>query len=1115
MRCAVRFYKSPACMPLTKVWPGFYGSIRGRAPCLGFPWRCSRINCVTAQTGLGKGSSIMTRIAGAWSVFLLVTVGVVLVPGAKPSHAALAKQEFKCASKLGKSAVKVAKIYAKEVSKCRNADISGKTPGSCPNAANLSKIDKIKAKAETIAAKLCKSTCSRSSTIECISNRLCPPLPSGAGEKCSGGAKGITFDMSHLGFPGAHCEAALGGPLTEPPDLGRCTAEVAGQAAAALIDNVYGALGTSSVSADAAKCLAGIAKMAVKLTDTTAKMIAKCHNNILSGKTQGDPTQCAVDDAKAAAKIAKMEGKLRDAVAKCTDAQISELDICGGGVTTVTEAQDCLVQAAREAGDSSEVPALRTYVPTSVIDAAYPPAPVCGDNKVNQIPNQILLLGEECDGTDDSACPGQCLPPGDLFECTCGNVPRLRLFASHELTDADAGWNGTSHEQGVSDLSGFITELSNCDCDQMTGAGCTGNSTDSECDLFGRTGPVCSWDSKGSGVRCDDRATLGPTQQGSHDGVDKDKDCWICDEFSANPGDYCRDSNDCQPQCYDANGIAVGPCTNSGGVFTCPAGQKCLGRCDEEQTCVFTPNGAPLPVSSNGAAVCSVQRFRDDIVGTRDVVTGAHEVTYHLYAIEYLGENQLRPCPVCGGFCQGGKRNLLLCQGRCSVSLTACRFDSDCPSGETCSSETPECPGGFCELRSICGADPTNPVAGQPCTIEYTHPLFGTMSNDCVPEDGDNITGQGFEIDYEPGGTSVKTLPFDNGTVGSPCTATGWELYDCPCKPQKPGQNSGEKTQPNLCAMACDAGPNFGQGCALADRVSDRGDGTRCNGGPNDGKLCDEDADCTPGTCSRNPTHCEGGDPNFDLKPCTTNADCGTDTCVDACPGGRCVPLCVEDVNESLVPGLDGVCAAGPPIKHCGGAGFEFLFCKDSAFNGTCKAVCTQDPNTSCTTQSDCPEALCSGGFCQFPVIACSSNADCPTEGPGLGCDTGSGTCIMPVNQPCGTNADCPACYGSCTKAKGCEAGLASSIIGDDNDITGAGLCIADNKNNCFLDPIVAKGETLGDPGFDPTVDDIHGVIWCYGSTQSPAINAGGGFGGPGRVIQHGVNATNGFTSLP
>lgn len=36
-----------------------------------------------------------------------------------------------------------------------------------------------------------------------------------------------------------------------------------------------------------------------------------------------------------------------------------------------------------------------------------PPVPICGDNVVNR-------PGEVCDGTDDAACPGQCLP-----NCKC------------------------------------------------------------------------------------------------------------------------------------------------------------------------------------------------------------------------------------------------------------------------------------------------------------------------------------------------------------------------------------------------------------------------------------------------------------------------------------------------------------------------------------------------------------------------------------------------------------------------------------------------------------------------------------------------------------------------
>jgi len=48
-------------------------------------------------------------------------------------------------------------------------------------------------------------------------------------------------------------------------------------------------------------------------------------------------------------------------------------------------------------------------------------------------------------------------------------------------------------------------------------------------------------------------------------------------------------------------------------------------------------------------------------------------------------------------------------------------------------------------------------------------------------------------------------LPF---TV--PCTAPGFELFDCPCP-----DNGGTLTRPNACAAACDAGAELGQGTGV------------------------------------------------------------------------------------------------------------------------------------------------------------------------------------------------------------------------------------------------------------------------------------------------------------
>ena len=42
---------------------------------------------------------------------------------------------------------------------------------------------------------------------------------------------------------------------------------------------------------------------------------------------------------------------------------------------------------------------------------------ICGDDVV-QCPNSSGFC-EECDGTDDAVCSGQCIPPGEDKECTC------------------------------------------------------------------------------------------------------------------------------------------------------------------------------------------------------------------------------------------------------------------------------------------------------------------------------------------------------------------------------------------------------------------------------------------------------------------------------------------------------------------------------------------------------------------------------------------------------------------------------------------------------------------------------------------------------------------------
>jgi hypothetical protein len=946
--------------------------------------------------------------------------------------------EQKCLSKLGKASTKLATTVAKEVSKCRNDDLSGVVVGACPNAGNTTKIDNIAAKLVDAAKANCKSVCSVSPDVECVADALCPPLANGFNESCSAGAANLPFDMERIGFPGPYCEAAIGRPIREAADIGECSQALSEQAAGDLIDSIYGSLtNASNVSAEAAKCLAIVSKSAQKLTKSAAKGVAKCRDSINKGKTIGDPKNCATSDPKASKNIAAMAQKLREVIAANCSGVLSEIDICGagvGGVATVQDAQTCLVDAATEVGDSKEVPLQRIYAPISIIDSAYPPPASCGDGVVDQLPNRYLLLGEECDGTDDSECPGLCLPPGDLFQCTCGDRPRMRAFADGIATDSDAGWTGNSHDQNVADGSGYIVDLSNCNCGSFTDADCTGSTTDPICDLDGIQTPFCQWDSTQS-VRCD--------TVGNNDGKDEDRDCRVCDEFSVNAGAGCADSTDCQAQCYDAAGVPTGACTKQS---DCGAGEVCRGQCDSSQRCIITPNGAPLPVGAAGAAVCNVQLFREEVTGTRNMVTGENETYFKLFSITHLGESNGRPCPVCGGFCVSDSGAVGgVCEGRCETSGDPCRFDSDCPGvDEKCSEESPDCPGGRCELELVCGTDPSGneQTYGNPCRIDYESANFGTISSDCLPAPGLNIGGEGFRVNHQPTGSELKTLSF-----AIPCTATGFELFDCPC----PSDN-GAPTKPNACNPACDAGAELGVGCADGNGS---GQGTTCSAGANAGKLCDEDADCPGGLCNDNPSHCIG-DPSFNRFPCTSDAECGSGTCVDACPSGRCVPLCLPDLGDPE----DGYCAAGPDIYACEGGRYSYVTCTRAAAEASCAATCSVTP------------------------VACDSSDDCPSG---------------------------ETCQGSCEKSRDCEAG-ADGDLGTSDDLVGAGSCIAYTRG-CNLDPIsIEGGDTLNGKGTNTNY--LRASIWCFGRTNNAGVNSTSGFGGPGVMRERGTNVLN-VDSIP
>ena len=949
---------------------------------------------------------------------------------------ALTVAESRCATQISRKAHRLARVAFREELLCRKGELGRESGGThaCPKPQATERIGDLKEKLIAAAIKRCKSECSLSTDISCTSDQSCPPSGT-SGETCGEDGTLRSFDLYKLGFPGPICGQISGPGVVSSTDVGVCVAEAVPVATRALGEAVYGTIIDGvGLGFFARRCLTSVANASRRYSRALLKHTLRCRDAIATGDRIGSVSACISGDPVSARRVAVAEAGLRNTILlRCKAEHIEVLDFCnrGGSIDTIEQAQECIVDVVEDVIDTRSIPAAREFSPWTVVEAVYPPTPVCGDNIVNQLPNGHLPVGEECDGGDDSACPGACAPPGDVFECTCLDRPRIRLFVHADGSETDAGWTGVSHNQQISEGAGFLMDVSGCDCTEFDGATCIGTSADSVCEVTGRQLPVCSWNLLDT-ARCD--------SHGNNDGIDGDIDCAICDDFSANAGASCIDHGNCQSLCYNASGVASGSCSSQ---TDCPSGSVCRGRCDTTPTCLKTFNGPPLPVDESGFAVCGVQEFREDVSGTKDIVTGGHEFFYRILSRVHFGEDGQRPCPVCGGFCLGGSNDLGLCNGRCENDGAECLGDGDCDEGVNCSGSTPDCPGGSCQLDRICGADlAINPeLTGKSCSIETMHPRFGTLSYDCLPSVNAAITSAGLEVEYQPLTSGAVSL---SPTV--PCTAAGFELFDCPCP-----DDGGAPTKPNNCSPACNAvGPNFAVPCADGNGS---GAGTRCNGGTNTGLSCDEDSDCPGGLCDANPMHCTG-DPAFERFSCASNADCGTGVCGDACPGGRCLPICVP-----VEPGsAEGECAAGSPEYRCNGS--IPRACPPASIGAGCSAVCA-DNGSACLSHDDC--------------------------NPGVFCE------------------------GECPGLAGCEAG-GDGVMGTVDDIAGAGQC-EPSARACFLDTITAEGSTAGTGSGDPT-NTLTVAAWCFKSSINPSVNVAAGFGGPARVQLRGTNIAN-FTSLP
>ncbi len=336
---------------------------------------------------------------------------------------------------------------------------------------------------------------------------------------------------------------------------------------------------------------------------------------------------------------------------------------------------------------------------------------------------------------------------------------------------------------------------------------------------------------------------------------------------------------------------------------------------------------------------------------------------------------------------------------------------------------------------------------------------------------------------------------------GEECSREGWGNYDCMCSDGSDHPQTGAQattSAPTPCTAACDVpGPLWGYACAAVggtgryttcdhrqcslgvdpcqgtcdvsgdpctfDADCTNPSDTECTSSSPDCAVddqceflaCDEDSDCTAGSCSLNPTHCTAGAPNDIGQECAANADCdttpgqGDGLCGDACPGGRCVALCVQE-------------------GHCSGGTRD---------GGVCGST-EQCPDGACAI-TDPEEGVCAAGPIKYR---------CNGEGY--------------RTQPC-TAAD----LGT---TKRCEDGT-DGIPGTQDDLPGAGICVQMVKECHYNRSWSEGGDTLNGLG-DPT-DYFLVAVSCVPPSPSPTANEISGFGGPWRVRRWGVVAAN-FTSI-
>jgi hypothetical protein len=988
------------------------------------------------------------------------------------------KGEAKCHSTMNKTVSKHMVSTAKALVTCRQNALEGGP--ACPDADALAAIDKSATKAASSATKACQSECSLSS-VPCIADRLCPPNGT-LTEECTALGKNF-FDIARMSFPGPYCDVLSStGNMRDPEDFGSCSAGLGANIASNLVESIYGELdGTPALSEPAQECLDTIAKSLPKTVSKIAGLVSKCRaKQVVADPAEILPSDCATGDEKVAEGITKNIDKFTTKLTdSCTEMAIGELSICKnglGGTPSVAAAVLCFTELIEEASHSGDVE--RTYAPVSIINAAWPQTalPRCGDNLINQLPNQFALSGEECDGTTLGTCAA-CLPPGDTFECTCAETRRSRVFADGFNADLDNGWTGSSHNSKTPDGAGFVAEVSGCDCTDFTGATCTGTSGDPVCDVTAEVEPRCSH-RIGDGTSC--------TEVGNEDQFHTDDDCRACSAEADNADEYCTgearycfggvqdgercndddecDSNSCSAigRCYEGpfQGEACqgsehcGICTagtigakcslnsHCGVLGVCEvhnscAEKSCFGGSFHEQACnsdAECSGEACSPASANAGALCDTDSDCTGVGATCDPITQCGP----------LAANAGASCAV-NGDCLGDTCAQAYTPGRCAETsdcnsrcydagnndMGPCWRQADCAEGERCR--------GICDDTNYCLF--INNSAPLPLSSEGTSVCVESRLYSNISGTRDIVSGS-HALNYE-----LRSLVHFGGLnmINSvPCPVCGGF-----CALNTPGASLDRYRCEGSCSgpeLACRYGPNIGDTCLTNADCSD----FLCSALP-----CRFDDDCPTGTCSGEASpDCLGKDCRLDFAcsvgpneglPCRIEAYTAFGTTSSDCPPWPGANATGNGLTISWTPLTSASQTLESPAP-CDAVGFQNYDCNCVTGGGATRTA----PN-KCAPACDNPDPeffgrLCDG-FTQCaggsePGASCDEDSDCGGGGtcssnPRVCGDGNTGYCSVAhcvggdnAGDICATNSQCEGVVDGVCTFEDCTVGGAACADG-------------------------------------------------------------------------------------